>query len=144
MTLGELAAFEKKLKKQGDMIFPNAATEEQISSFEKEYNIRLPEKYREWLLFHDGGEFYLPGGVQMYGVAHKPVIDVNYDDKPSKNHDRYIVIGAMATGDPILCEKTGEQVSIYNHEEDRIENDEIFPDFYAFIDALFSILEIGG
>ena len=144
MTLDELKAFEQKLKGQGDMIFPDPATEEQVAAFESEHNIKLPAKYREWLLFHDGGEFYLPAGIQVYGVAHKPLIDVAYDDRPSENHDNYIVIGALADGDPILCEKTGERISIYNHEEDKIESDEVYPDFFAFIDALFSLLGIGG
>ena len=32
-------------------------------------------------MFSDGGEFFLPAGVQMYGVAHKPLINVKEDDR---------------------------------------------------------------
>lgn len=40
----------------------------------------LPSKFKEWLLFSDGGECFLPAGIQLYGVAHKPLIDVNDND----------------------------------------------------------------
>ncbi len=98
-------------------------------------------KFKEWLLFTDGGECFLPAGIQLYGVAHKPLIDVNYDDKPD---DKYIVIGALSSGDPILCEKSGEQISIYNHEAGKIESDETYADFYAFLNDLYELLGIGG
>lgn len=140
MASDELRDFESKLQEQGKMLFPDAATEEQIAKFESDHGIVLPQKYKEWLLIHDGGEFYLPAGVQMYGVAHKPFIDVNDNDRPS---DNYIVIGALATGDPILCEKASAKISIYNHEDNRIESDEVFPDFYAFLAALYEFLGIG-
>ena len=45
---------------------------------------------------------FLPAGVQFYGVAHKPVIDINEGDRPD---DSYIIIGALSTRDLILCEK---------------------------------------
>lgn len=137
-----MKALEKKLIERDDMVFPEAATDEDILEFEKNNNITLPQSFKEWLHLHDGGEFYLPGGVQIYGVVHKPLIDVAYDDRPSKNKENYVVIGAMSTGDPILCEKAGESISIYNHEEDTIESDEVYPNFFAFIDGLYSLLGI--
>ena len=69
-------------REQGTMSFLEPATEEQISAFEKENGITFPEEYREWLTFSDGGELFLPAGVQFYGVAHKPLIDVNDDRRP--------------------------------------------------------------
>ena len=82
----------------------------------------------------------MPAGVQLYGVAHKPVIDVNDSDRPN---EEYVVIGALASGDPILCKKEGEQIAIYNHEAGRIEEDEIYQDFYAFLSDLYELLGIG-
>ena len=38
--------------------------------------------------------------------------------------ENYVVIGALASGDPIMFEKGKEQISIYNREDDRIEEDE--------------------
>lgn len=141
MISKELTAIIEQIKPQGKMRFLDGVTESQIAEYEVKNNIKFPLKYREWLLFSDGGSFYLPAGVQMYGVAHKPIIDVSDDDCPSNN---YIVIGALASGDPILCEKNGERISIYNHEAGRIEDDEIYEDFFAFLSNLYELLGIGG
>ena len=62
---------------------------------------------------------------------------MNDNDRPT---EEYIVIGALATGDPILCERTGERISIYNLEAGRIEEDEIYEDFFAFLDDLYELL----
>ena len=55
----------------------------------------------------------MPAGVQFYGVTHKPLINVDCNDRPD---DPYVVIGALDTGDPILFKKGSEQISIYNQE----------------------------
>ena len=141
MISEELKVIVDKFKEQGKMNFLEATTEEKISEFEKEHSVKLPEKYKEWLLFSDGGEFFLPAGIQVYGVENKPVIDVNNDDRPS---DEYVVIGALASGDPILCEKAGEKIAIYNQEAGKIEDDEIYDDFIAFLNDLYDLLGIGG
>ena len=88
-----------------------------------------------------GGFFFLPAGIQLYGIEHKPLIDVDNNDRPSED---YIVIGALASGDPILCEKVGEKIAIYNQEAGRIEDDEIYDDFIAFLNDLYELLGIGG
>ena len=137
----EFKMLVETLGKQGKMAFLPGAGEEQIRAFEEKHALKLPDGYKEWLRFSDGGELFLPAGIQLYGVAHKPVIDVNEDDRPD---DSYVVIGALATGDPILCAKTGEWISIYNHEAGRIESDETYPDFYSFLSDLYDILGIGG
>ncbi len=125
---------------QGKMLFPESVNEEQIEQFETKYNVKLPLKYKAWLLYSDGGEFFLPAGLQMYGVEHKPLIDVTDSDKPN---DKYIVIGSLASGDPILCEEGSEKISIYNHEAGVIEDDEVYEDFIAFLKDLSNILGIG-
>jgi len=141
MVSDELKAIVDKLKKQQNMILPDGATADQIAAFEKDHGVTLPTKYKEWLVAIDGGELHLPGGIQLYGVAHKPIIDVDDMDRPS---DNYIVIGSLAMGDPILCEKSGERISIYNHEAGIIEADESYSDFFAFMHDLDGILGIGG
>ena len=110
MISEELKTIIANLNEQGEMLFVEGATEEQILEFEKKNNIILPKQYKEWLSFSDGGECFRPAGVQLYGVAHKPVVDVKEEDKPGTG---YTVIGALASGDPILCEKAGESISIY-------------------------------
>ena len=129
------------LNRQGKMLFVAGATEEQIKQFEDEHKLQLPLKYKEWLLFSDGGDCFLPAGVQFYGVAHMPVIDVDDDNRPD---DSYVVIGSLATGDPIIFKRNEESISIFNHEGGRIENDETYTDFFAFIDDLSEVLGIGG
>lgn len=141
MLSEELKTIVDRIKKQGKTAFLEGATDENISQFENNNNISFPEKYKEWLKFSDGGECFLPAGVQFFGVAHKPLIDVNDTDRPN---DNYYVIGALATGDPILCKKGEECISIYNHEAGRIESDEIYPDFFAFLNDLYDLLGIGG
>lgn len=140
MISEELKTIVNRFKEQGKMSFLEGATEEQITQFEKEHEISLPEKYKEWLMYSDGGELFLPAGVQLYGVTHKPVIDVNENDRPDEH---YIVIGALASGDPVLCEKSGEKISIYDHESGSIDDELIYDDFYAFLNDLYDLLGIG-
>lgn len=140
MISDELNKLIGKFSKQGKMNFLESASEEQVEQFEKNNNIQLPSKYKEWLLFCDGGEFFLPAGVQMYGVAHNPLIDITDGDRPD---DNYIVIGTLATGDPIIYRKNEEKIAIYNHEAGRIESDEIYDDFFAFLKELYNLLGIG-
>ncbi|BCP63755.1 hypothetical protein SUT503_08130 [Streptococcus parasuis] len=141
MISDELKQLVTKFNEQGEMNFCKETTENKILEFEKEHNIKLPAKYKEWLLFSDGGEFFLPAGIQLYGIENKPTIDVDNNDRPS---EEYIVIGALASGDPILCEKAGEKIAIYNQEAGRIEDDEIYDDFIAFLNDLYNLLGIGG
>ena len=139
-SANELNLIISQLKVQGKMSFVNGATQVQIDAFEKEHDIKLPSKLKEWLSFSDGGDLFLPAGLQLYGVAHIPQININDDDSPN---DNYIVIGALASGDPVLCQKEGQQISIYNQSAGKIENDEIYPDFFSFLNALYELLGIG-
>ena len=141
MISEELKAIIDKLNGQGKMVFLEAATEEQISQFEESHKVKLPEKYKEWLQHSDGGDCFLPAGVQLYGVAHKPLIDVDCNDRPA---DSYVVIGALNTGDPVLFKKESEQISIYNQEAGQIEEDELYGDFFAFLNDLYDLLGIEG
>lgn len=141
MISEELKTIIEKLNDQGKMSFLEAATEEQISQFEESNKVKLPERYKEWLKHSDGGDCFLPAGVQFYGVSHKPLIDVGCNDRPD---DSYVVIGALDTGDPVLFKKDSEQISIYNQEAGRIEEDEVYDDFFAFLNDLYDLLGIEG
>ena len=140
MISEELKNIVEQLQEKGKMAFLEGATEEQIASFEKENAMKFPSKYREWLLFSDGGECYLPAGVQFYGVAHKPLLIVENDNRPN---DSYIVIGALASGDPVLCEKAGEKISVYDNETGTIDDELAYDDFFAFLNDLYDLLGIG-
>ena len=141
MIQNTLRDIVSQFNKKGKMAFIDGATHEQISRFERENKITLPAGYKEWLQFSDGGECFLPAGVQFYGVANKPMIDVSENDRPN---DNYLVIGALSTGDPVLCEKNSERISIYNQEAGKIEDDETYHDFIAFLNDLSDLLRIEG
>ena len=51
MISDELKEIIDQIKEQGRMSFLEAATEEQIEKFEKENDIQLPVKYKEWLRY---------------------------------------------------------------------------------------------
>lgn len=135
----ELRIITNDLFKRGKMRFLDPASEKQIIEFEEDNGITLPSKYKEWLLFSDGGECFLPAGVQFYGVVHQPFIDVDDNSRPDNN---YVVIGALASGDPILIRRDLEVVSIYNQEMGKIEDDEVYNDFIAFLKDLPNMLGI--
>jgi len=136
---GSLKDIVARISGMGRMDFVEEAAVEQIADFERRFEVRLPERYKEWLRFSDGGELFLPGGVQLYGAAHEPVIDVRNEERPNEG---YIVIGALANGDPILCERGTERISIFNLEAWRIEPDETYADFFEFLADLPDILGI--
>ena len=140
MISEKLKTIIDRLSEQGKMAFLEGATEEQIAQFEKEHEVILPVKYKEWLQYSDGGEFFLPAGLQLYGVAHKPLIDVEDYDRPN---DNYIVIGALASGDPVLCEKSGERIAIFDNETGSIDDELVYDDFYALLNDLYDLLGIG-
>ena len=122
------------------MHFYESAPESSLIIYEAENNLKLPQKYKELLRYSDGCDLFMPAGVQLYGIARKPIIDIDDNDRPN---DNFIVIGALATGDPIVFEKSKEQISIYNHEAGRIEEDETFSDFFEFLKNLPELLGIG-
>lgn len=141
MVNTELTNIVKMIDSKGRMLILPPATGAEIDDFELKNGVRLPVQYKEWLLFSDGGDLFLPAGVQFYGVGHKPLIDLQDPTKPVGD---YIVIGALSNGDPILCEQSEDTISIYNVEGGRIEKDETFPDFFNFLSELPLVLGIEG
>lgn len=128
------------LRSQGQMRFVEPTSDADIATFEAEHELQLPSQLRRWLLVSDGGDFFLPAGFQLRGVAHLPLIDVADPDRPD---DSYIVIGVLSTGDPVLCERSSERISIYNHGAGTIEDDESFTDFFTFLTGLAAVVGVG-
>ena len=127
---------------KGKMRYIEGVTPKQVIDFEKTNGVKLPQQYKDWLEYSDGGDLFLPAGIQLYGVAHKPLIIIGNEWDMSDSSSKYITIGALATGDPILCEKNNERISIFNHEGRRIEEDEVYSNFYEFLNDLPNILGI--
>lgn len=128
------------LKSQGQMSFVEPTNDTVIEAFESEHEVHLPSQLKQWLLVSDGGDFFLPAGFQLRGVAHLPLIDVDDPDRPD---DNFVVIGTLSSGDPVLCERSSERISIYNHEAGRIEEDESFEDFFTFLNQLAAVVGAG-
>ena len=93
-----------------------------------------------WLRYSDGGDLYLPAGVQLYGVAHKPLIDIEDNDRPD---DNYIVVGALASGEPVLFKKNEEKFYVYDHDSKELDDDLTYDDFFALLKDLYDLLGIG-
>ena len=136
----EASAIASLLRSQGQMSFVEPTTDTVIGAFEAKHDLQLPSQLKQWLRVSDGGDFYLPAGFQLRGVAHLPLIDVEDPDRPD---DSYVVIGALSSGDPVLCERSSERISIYNHEAGRIEDDESFADFFTFLTRLAAVVGAG-
>ena len=128
------------LNEQGKMVFKSPVLSQEIEEFEINNAIKFPKEFCNWLKFSDGGEFFLPAGVQIYGIKNPPLIDINNENRPN---DNYIVIGALSSGDPILCKKESAEISIYNQEAGRIEDDEVYSNFYDFLNNMYDFLGIG-
>lgn len=137
---GEPEVVADLLRSQGQMSLLEPATNNLIEAFETEHDLQLPSQLKQWLRVSDGGDFFLPAGFQLRGVAHLPLIDVDDTDRPD---DSYIVIGTLSSGDPVLCERSGERISIYNHEAGKIEADESFTDFFTFLTSLAGVVGVG-
>lgn len=140
MSSNELKELIKQISSHGKMNFLEPATKKQINTFEKSHEFHLPPTFKKWLLFSDGGEFFLPAGIQIYGVAHKPIINTEDNDRPDES---FLVIGALASGDPVLCKSGDEKIYIYDHETETIEDDLVYHDFFALIRDLYDLLGIG-
>lgn len=133
----ELSAIEKiavELAKQGDTTFIEGTTEDKIAEFEREHGITLPAKFKEWLLFSDGGSFFDPCGLLLCGIEHRPFIVVD---------DYYVIIGMFATGDSVLCNRSGEKIIVYSQQEDSYEDKETYyPNFISFLEEARDMLGI--
>lgn len=140
MIFDELKEIIDQIKEQGRMSFLEAATDEQIEKFEKENDIKLPVKYKEWLRYSDGGDLYLPAGIQLYGVTHKPLINIEDNDRPD---DNYIVVGALASGEPVLFKKNEEKFYVYDHDNKELDDDLTYDDFFALLKDLYDLFGIG-
>ena len=140
MDGNELGVIISGLKEKGKLLLNGGATEEQINSFEEKSNIKLPLQYREWLKMSDGGNLFPPAGIQFYGVSQKPIIG---DDPWAKDFpEGYYTIGTLSYGDAVLCKKDDDKIYIFNHETGKIEEEEVFPDFYSFLKNLPDFLAI--
>jgi len=114
------------------MEFNKSATEKEIAEFEKRNKVVFTEAVKGWLKYTDGCRLF-DGTIQLYGVAHTPLIEIN----PKGVEDGFIEIGAFNYGDSI-CIKN-EKSTIFLCGETTIE----YNDFEDFLEYVIEIGEGG-
>lgn len=128
------------LQRYGRIRLAPGASEEELAGFEAAAGLRLPAPYREWLRLSDGGLLFPPAGLQLYGVAHEPLLSPAAQDCP----EGHLMAGTMPYGDPVLMEKGSGRFMLYNQETGEIAPEESFPDFGSFLDRLPALLGLEG
>jgi len=128
----------ERFKELPGMSFIPAASEEEITIWEKENGVALPPDYREWLKFSDGGEIFIPG-MQLYGVTHKPLL--SYFNRPEEREtlpEELYVLGEFGFGD-YLCFVRGEDAIVqWDHENwDEFMRWDSFKDFLPDAEEMF-------
>ena len=51
---------------------------------------------------------------------YKPLINIEDNDRPD---DNYIVVGALASGEPVLFKKNEEKFYVYDHDSKELDDD---------------------
>ena len=130
-------------KNKNPMIFNEGATEEQIVEFEMEFDVKIPDNYREILKFSNGIDAF-EAGVFFYGLDKGNENSLIYLTNPKEFHDEFnidmpedmdisdklLVIGD--TFDPALCiSLINQEISTWDLESNNVCR---YDDFYAFLE----------
>lgn len=116
------ATIQRLLDTKAKMTFHIGASVSQITNYENETNNKLPNDFKEWLLFSNGGEIFVPGTV-LYGVdnnAKSSLLNENDDQKRGafSLDDSLLVIGRFNFGDLLCIDLNCAEVVQWDHEED--------------------------
>lgn len=112
----EIVELSKKLEKEYDFEYAPPATEEEISAWESEHGITIPETYKDWLRFSNGSviknQLAVFWGIKMIGSS----------DQFLPND--LVSIGELIGDGEYLCfsKKTGKIVR-YNHGDTEVCDD---------------------
>lgn len=111
--IAEIVTMSKQYEDECKSDFFNGATETEIQEFEQKNEITIPEEYKNWLRFSDGGEIFYTL-VQFYGVAHKPFIKVTNTGLPE---DLVLIGSYIGDGQYICFSKTNGNIVRFDHGE---------------------------
>ncbi len=120
--------------------FPSASNEN-ITEFEKENNVIIPNSYKEFLLQTNGAEIF-GGDAYFYGVCGKIEHYINYDFTEGQVPEQLMILGFY--NDDHVCYDLHDDIFLfYNGEEyDSIKEEcEIFSDFGEVLDYIIDIAE---
>ncbi|MDR1197161.1 MAG: SMI1/KNR4 family protein [Candidatus Nomurabacteria bacterium] len=137
------------LKKYADkMGLEKPATRAEISDFEKKNGVTFSEDFKEFLLFANGGEIFVPGDVffgvndssRYYSISREEKI---LDKIENSVPDGMVIVGKTNFGDPFFLEQKSGEVIEWDHESD--EESLRWKSFGEFLkDQIDEALEILG
>ena len=108
-----LDIYDKYKDELGNFKFAEPATEQEISDWERENRITLPESYKDWLRFSNGSTIDM-STAEFFGLE-KITKHSNYD---TCLPDEYVWIGNMVgDGERLLFSKVTGKIARYDHGE---------------------------
>ena len=130
MRVRQIAADLAQL--DGTQLNPGA-TDAEISEFERSNGVVLPVSFRSWLEISDGGRLFFPEGIELYGVVHPPLLEL---DDPYTPEGGWLVVGMMPDTDLVLVSLKGEATVVYNREGGTFDDAVCYGDFLAFLEDI--------
>lgn len=124
----ELVGLCKQLENESKSEFFEAATEEEMSDWEKKNHINIPDSYKEWLRFSNGA--IITGTTAIFYGIDRFVL--SNETMP----EEYVVIGMLVGDGEILCfsKKTGEFIWYDHGREER------YDDFKAVLNEIMDMM----
>ena len=122
------------------MFFVLGVSAEALDLYEQTQGIQLPEDYRQWLMFSNGGELFAPGLVLLGIPAEKWNLATantpEFREEYGLPEDLYI-IGTQNYGDPICFDRETFEIVQWDH-----ENAEASCAWDSFRDFLENLIEM--
>lgn len=101
------------------MFFVPGVSAEELDRYEQTQGVRLPEDFRQWLMFSNGGELFAPGLVLLGIPAEKWNLATANTPESREEYelpeDLYI-IGIQNYGDPICFDHETFEIVQWDHE----------------------------
>lgn len=116
------------------MRFFPPATDEEISDFEKKNDILIPESYKEWLRFSNGGYLFGFGGPHLYGTLTASQTPIGDDFSNAMVPKEYGIVGYWGS-EHICYHKTTGKFFFYEYEEPS----QYFDDFSGILAYIIDI-----
>ena len=115
------------------------ATDLQISEFEEKMKVKIPESYKEFLRYSNGGGLF-GGDALLYSVNIDDEYKINYDISEGNVPKELLIIG-LYNSKHICYDSRDNSFIFYEYEEyDDIKDECLhFLDFYGVLDFMIDI-----
>lgn len=113
-------------------LFP-PKTASQISEYESNNKIHIPESYKEWLIHSNGGRLF-GGYVNLYGIDNPPQPAVGNDFSDGRVPNEYLILGYMEE-QHICCDKNSGEFFLYEY----VEPTQYFKNFADLLEYIIDI-----